>query len=304
MTKNQEAVEISAPNQEIAKAAANTKLDMTTAQKMVLKYSSSLVNDKRAQQFFAQFMLLQRNNPKLASVDPQSLLTAVMACVHLDLMPNTPEQYAFIIPYGNQAQFQVGYKGLVELAFRDGGISSIAAELVFDGDDFDVMLGTERGLRHRPNYEIDRTDYSKVTHAYATAILKDGSSVFEVLTRKELDKVRATSKATTGDTPWAKWPESMAKKTAVKRLTKLLPGSTEDNRLKIAAEIDSLAEVGRLNIINGEIVGEASNEVPDHVKEAIASATTREELSDLLQQLPVKDRKNAASLVEARLKEL
>lgn len=271
---------------------------------MVAQYATKLTNNERAQQFYAQVSIMAQNQPDLAKVDPTSLLSAVMACVHLDLMPNTPEQYAFVIPYGKQAQFQIGYKGLLELAYRTANISSINAELVFEGDEFRVELGTQRELIHRPSFNVDRTNYNKVTHAYATAVLKDGSTVFEVLSREELNKVQATVKSSSSDTPWKKWPEAMAKKTAVKRLTKLLPGSAEDNRLKYAVELDSRAEAGKLRFINGEVVEEANPSVPDHVRVQIEEASTKEELKAILDGLDVKDRKHAAGLVAAKLKEL
>lgn len=271
---------------------------------MVQQYASKLINDDRAKQFYANVSLMTRNNPKLATVEPASLLSAVMACVHLDLMPNTPEQYAFVIPYGKEAQFQLGYKGLLELAYRTGNIRSINAELVFEGDEFRVELGTRRELIHRPDFDVDRTNYANVTHAYATATLKDGSTVFEVLSRKELDKVQKTVKASSTDAPWQKWPEAMAKKTAVKRLTKLLPGSAEDNRLKLAAEMDSLAEVGKLRVIDGEIISESSTDVSEYTQMLIDQAESKEELQEVLRGLDVKERKNAAKLVEAKLKEV
>src|SRR5690348_4196113 len=58
---------------------------INTAQAMVLKYANKLVASDRAQQFYTQVMLMMRNNPQLAKTDPQSLFTAMMACVHLDL---------------------------------------------------------------------------------------------------------------------------------------------------------------------------------------------------------------------------
>lgn len=274
---------------------------------MVRAYANNLVDNKRAQQFFAQVSLMTRNNPKLANVQQSSLLAAVMACVHLDLMPNTPEGYAYIIPYGDQAQFQLGYKGLAELAYRTGTIRSLNAELVFPEDDFDVELGTSRRLVHKPSFDIDRTDYKAMTHVYATIELTNGATIFEVLTHKEVGKVQASAKAKSTDSPWQTWPEAMAKKTAVKRLLKLVPSSTEDNRLKVAAEWDSLNEGGKrlkVEAETGEIIEGDKNDLPEEVEQAINAAESREDLNKVLQALPVNDRKKAASLANIRMREL
>lgn len=226
---------------------------------LVKQYAKKLINDRRAGQFATAIALMGKRDARIANATEESLLTAMMACVHLDLMPNTPEQLAFIIPYRGaggtyQAQFQIGYKGMADLAYRTGQISSISAELVFPKDEFKVTLGTERGLHHVPDYEINRTDLSEATHVYATAQLVSGKNAFEVLSISEIKKIRDKVKAKSGDAPWAQWPEVMAKKTAVKRLLKLLPSSREDNRLQLGAMFDSWAEAGKLGFKDGEVI--------------------------------------------------
>lgn len=256
------------------------------------KYAKSMADDKRSQQFMATMALMAQKEPKIADATPQSLMTALMACVSLDLMPNTPEQFAYVIPYNNkrngsiEAQFQIGYKGMVELAYRTGQIKAINAELVFPQDDFEVLLGTERVLRHKPDYSIDRTKFNDITHVYATAKLANGETVFEVLPVSDLKKIKDSAKASSTASPWATWPESMAKKTAVKRLLKLLPQSAEDNRLVVAAEIDSLAEAGKLTITEDGQVGEApalvEPELTDEQKAEVKSEA--EALADKLSE--------------------
>ena len=252
------------PNNSVATSgnqqADNALADLKDAGLMVQKYAHNLLGKERAQQFATHIAIMAQKEPKIRNAKPESVVAAMMACVHLNLMPNTPEGLAYIIPYGDSIQFQVGYKGLVKLAQRSGQIKSLNAELIFEGDEWDVELGTERKLTHKPNFDVDRTDYSKVTHAYMTAVLINGDRVFEVMTRKELDKIQNSSKAQSGDTPWKKWPAEMAKKSVVKRATKLLPSSDEDTRLQYAAVFDSWGEVGKLDFRDGEIIeGEAAD---------------------------------------------
>lgn len=263
---------------EDATTTAMTPLKQSAS--LVAQYAKAITNDKRAQQFAATVSMIARKDPKIAECHPDSLVAAMMACVHLDIMPNTPEQLAYIIPYNNrrlnrmEAQFQVGYKGMIELAYRTGQIKSIHAELVFKEDEFDIELGSERVLKHKPDFGIDRTDLTKATHIYATAKLTNGETTFEVMSRSELSKVRETVKANTSDGPWATWGEMMAKKTVIKRLLKTLPQSATDNRLSYAAQYDSLAEVGKLRvnqqgeIIEGKIiVAEKTDEEKQAIKD-------------------------------------
>jgi recombination protein RecT len=280
---------------------------MDMADHMVLKYATTLINSDAAAEFQTRMKLIQRLNPKLASVTPQSLFMAMMACVHLRLMPNTTEQLAFIIPYGNEAQFQIGYKGLAELAYRTGNVVKIDQEAVFDGDEFEWSLGIDRKLVHKPNFHIDRTKYDKLVATYATAQMTDGSILFEVVTKAELDKIKAFAKAQKPDAPWNQWPVEQSKKTATKRLGKLLPKSSEDNRFKLAAEIDSIQEAGKRLVIDGEtgeIFGEDPNAMSASLVADISEAQTTERLQEILRGLPMADQKKAAGAVTAKLREL
>ena len=80
-------------------------------------------------------------NPQLAQTTPKSFLGAMMTAAQLGLEPNTPLGQAYLIPYKNkgvlECQFQLGYKGLVDLAYRSGQISIIQAHTVRSNDDFE-----------------------------------------------------------------------------------------------------------------------------------------------------------------------
>lgn len=227
---------------------------------LVETYATRMRDRDTAHQFGTHISIMAQRDPKFKSADPASVVTAMMACVELNLMPNTPQQLAHLIPYkvGSSGkyniQFQLGYKGLLELADRTGKIKAIYAELVYEGDEFSVELGTERRIKHIPGDDIDKTDYSKVTHAYMVAILTNGERMFEYMTRKQLDKIQESSKAKSTDSPWQTWPEEMARKTVVKRGVKLLPSSGDDNRLQFASALDSWSQAGKLRLDDGRIV--------------------------------------------------
>ena len=68
----------------------------------------------------------------------------------LGVEPNTALGQAYLIPYGNQCQFQLGYKGMLDLAYRTGEVRSITAEVVREGDVFEYELGLNPKLRHVP----------------------------------------------------------------------------------------------------------------------------------------------------------
>lgn len=221
---------------------------------LVKQRAAEIYNDDRAKEFAGALTSVGERNPKLKQCSTSSILAAMVACVQLDLMPNTSQGLAYLIPYGKDVQFQLGYKGLIELCYRSGEVLAISAELVFPEDEFDFSLGTDRAITHKPDMSRDRTELEEATHVYATATLKNGAPVFDVMSISEIEKIRKNIKAKSTDAPWVTWPEQMAKKTVIKRLTKYLPQSKDDKRLALAVQYDSWAEAGRLSYKDGELI--------------------------------------------------
>lgn len=171
-----------------------------------------------------------RRNPKLARCEQTSLLAAVFQCAQLGLEPGTSLGHAYLIPYGSEVQFQIGYRGMIDLARRSGQIHSIDAHAVYEGDEFQCELGLDSILSHRPDWgNPNRSNPEKLLFAYAVAKLKDGGTQFRVMSRTELEAVRARSKGG-GSGPWKTDFEAMCLKTVVKRLFKWLPISVEMSR--------------------------------------------------------------------------
>lgn len=165
-----------------------------------------------------------------------SFLNAVHQAAEIGLEPNSPLQHGWLIPYGSQVQFQIGYKGYIYLALLSGEVISLRAHVVYATDLFRVTYGLQPDIQHEPDFTGPRTD-DAITFAYAVATLKNGSRQFEVMTRAEVDKIKAGSRAaSSGSSPWQSHFAEMAKKTAVRRLAKYLPLSSE--RWSKALEVD------------------------------------------------------------------
>jgi len=166
-----------------------------------------------------------RMNPQLAACNKESFLAALLTSSQLGLEPNVLGQ-SYLIPYGQECQFIIGYQGLLQLIRRSGQVSDIYAEIIYEHDDYEVEFGLERKLYHKPNFEL--ADRGKPKYAYAVAILKDGGKSFVVLPWSEIMKRKAVSKSSKSQySPWNTWTDEMAKKTAIKALAKYLPLSVE-----------------------------------------------------------------------------
>jgi len=163
-----------------------------------------------------------RQTPKLMECNLPSLLGAVMQSAQLGLEPGLMG-HCYIIPYGKEATFIIGYKGMIDLARRSGHIESIYAQVVYKNDEFDYEFGLEPKLVHKPLLEGDRGAFKA---AYGVAKYKDGVFHIEVMGKGDIDKIKARSKAGSSG-PWKTDYDEMAKKTVIRRMWKYLPISIE-----------------------------------------------------------------------------
>lgn len=164
-----------------------------------------------------------RVTPSLMQCSVPSLLGAMVQCAQLGLEPDPRLGLAYLVPYGKDCQLIIGYRGLIQLARRSGDVATVEAHVVYEHDHFDCQWGTEAHLTHRPLILGDRGEAVMV---YALAKFADGSALWEVMSRADVDAIRARSK-TSSNGPWKTDYLEMARKTVVRRLSKYLPLSVE-----------------------------------------------------------------------------
>jgi recombination protein RecT len=217
-------------------------------------------------------------NPKLAQCTPSSFLGAMMSAAQLGLEPNTPLGQAYLIPYKNrgvdEVQFQIGYKGLIDLAYRSGEVELVQAHIVYENDDFTLEYGLEPKLVHKPA-DRDRGEPIKV---YAMFKTKTGGYGFDVMSmddvRRHAEKYSQAYKS--GFSPWKSNFEEMAKKTVLKRVLKYAPlksdfvrAVVQDESIKneISEDMYSVqnenifeAEYTEVNTETGEVSGNGGSE--------------------------------------------
>ena len=169
------------------------------------------------------------NTPELLQCTPISVLAALMNAAQLGLEPNTPLGQAYLIPYKNkgtyECQFQIGYKGYIDLAYRNEQMQTIQAQVVYENDQFDYELGMEPKLFHKPAY----SDRGEPVFFYGVFRTSNGGYGFSVMSKPEMDDFAKTySKAIgTSYSPWKTCYEDMAKKTVIKQALKYAPIKTE-----------------------------------------------------------------------------
>lgn len=220
------------------------------------------------------------STPKLADCSPQSFLAAMMTAAQLGVEPNTALGQAYLLPYRNhgqmECQFQLGYKGLIDLAYRSGEVSVIQAHTVYENDVFEYELGMDPKLRHVPA----KADRGEAVAYYAMFKTKDGGYGFEVMSVDDVQRhaQRYSKSYGSGSSPWRSNFDEMAKKTVLKRALKYAPlksdfvrGVAQDETIKAELSDEMYAvpdetvfetegeEIGStaVDTETGEVIGDA-----------------------------------------------
>lgn len=206
-------------------------------------------------------------NDKLMECDANSICDAAITSAVLGV-PLDARHYAYLIPYNKKAQFQLSYKGYVHIAKRDTDVDNVWSNIVYEDDAFSIDLGVNT-LSHIPNLESDKYGLdAHIKYIYSIVRFKANSGraqMFEVMTKKQIDEIRASSKSGGAvdkwgnPTIWAKNYGEMGRKTVTKRLCK----HAQLGDVAIADEIDNSIENGK--IIN--VTPEGSIKVDDSVRE-------------------------------------
>jgi recombination protein RecT len=169
-----------------------------------------------------------RNNPQLQECRIESLCGAVMMAAQLGMEPTALGE-CYLVPYGRECQFILGYRGMISLARRSGQIKSINAHPVYENDQFTLSYGLYEECKHTPWHCREDKRFEEpgaFKGAYLVAHLKDGGTYVHYMPKAEIDAHRKRSKAANAG-PWVTDYEAMACKTVVRSAFKWLPVSVE-----------------------------------------------------------------------------
>ena len=196
------------------------------------KYRKQIDNffgdNQKALEFYSNVFAEVQRNPKLRECTAPSVINAFITMASLKLMPSGVSGEAYVIPYKNQgvmeAQFQLGYQGIVTLLYG-AGAKSITSEIVRKNDIFRIVNG-------KVHHEIDpfktRQERGDAMGSYAIIVTQNGGTVEKFMRMDEILKHAARfSKSFNSDfSPWKanNDPEGwMPRKTVLKQAAKLAP---------------------------------------------------------------------------------
>lgn len=220
---------IAAKKNEVAKETSAKKNLLSLIQTMKPQIAKALPSVLTPERFTRMILTAVSSTPQLAECTPASFMGAMMQAAQLGVEPNTPLGQAYLIPYRNhgklEASFQLGYKGLIDLAYRSGEITDVSAHEVHENDEFEYELGLNEKLYHKPALK----NRGPVIAYYAVWHTKNGGHGIFVAS---VDDIRAYSKkyskaASSSYSPWSTNFDAMAKKTVLKQALKYAPLKTE-----------------------------------------------------------------------------
>lgn len=184
---------------------------------------------QRSAQFITSVLSIVNNNSYLKNATPESVFSAALMAATLDLPVNPNLGFAYIIPYGQQAQFQVGYKGLIQLALRSGQFKTISVSPVYEG-----QIKQQNPLT---GFEFDWSNKvsDKVIGYAAYFSLINGFEKTHYMTTEEISTHGKRFSKTFGNGVWKTDFDAMAQKTCLKLLlSKYAPLSIEMQKAVIA----------------------------------------------------------------------
>lgn len=225
-----------------------TVLDVFTSESFKQQVALALPKSIDVNQMMRIVQTEVRMNADLQKCTPASFMGALLKAAQSGLRPGMFGEGWIIARWSTklssyEAQFQPGYMGLAQLAYRSREVAEIHTAAVYQADYFKYQLGSDRKIEHVPDLDAEHRDEDIVAF-YAVVKLVNGGLLMEVMARRDVDFVRDTygprTKAGKLVGPWVTNYEPMGRKTVLIQTLKLAPKESERLQYALAAENDAL----------------------------------------------------------------
>lgn len=281
--------------QDVANAAAATGRDpviaaLTGAMGKIRNVLPKLITPERMLRIVTNELRINTKLAQVAKQNPASLVNAVCVAARCGLEIGGPNPEGHLVPHGSEVVFYPDYRGKLKLMRNTGELASFSLEPVYENDRFDIKLGFEPSIEHKPELKGERGQMMLV---YFAATLKNGEKMLVWMTKDQVEKIRKKSKMGNAGA-WVSDFEEMAKKTVVHRASKIMPQSTE---LRIATAAEEAADSGATATLNLDD--------PDVIDSTATDVTGAGDDADVTQQIgtsgeggaPVIDRPRIAAMI-------
>lgn len=243
-------------------------------------------------------------NDYLAKMSMPSIKNALVNIALSGLTLNPVMKMAYLVPRKGQCCVDPSYMGLVKILTDSGSVKSVRADVVYEKDTFDIDLGSNGYLKHKPYLGADAR--GRKIGAYSVATLADMTPHIDFMRWDEIMAVKSRSEAVKGGkgSPWDTDEDEMACKTVIKRHWKYLPKSERAvmaaNAISLDNQINGIdfekeqATMGvtTSDTIDTEYEDISISDIPDEIINAVRDAADIESLKEVwssqkeLQSLP------------------
>jgi len=206
-----------------------------------------LAGDERKASVYASTLKQLALNSNLKNVDVESVLGVAFEIVQAGLNPNPLFGQAYVVPYKNKAQLQIGYKGWITTGYRNGW--KFRAVAVYDVDKFSIKFnGLSDEIEFEPNYDERSEENGAWVYKHLKGVIvyaqdKEENTFSEFVPFKKLEKLRLKSpnqKAGSLQHIWLEWAEEMYKAKALKYVITRLP--ITEQIMELAVQEDRVFE--------------------------------------------------------------
>jgi recombination protein RecT len=184
-------------------------------------YLLQTLGEKKAE-FVANVTTLVSNNKNLQDCDANSVIFSALKATALDLPLDQNLGFAYVIPYKGQAQFQMGYKGFIQLAMRSGQFKTINVRDVREGE----IVGEDFISGEMQFKRIEGREEKPIIGYVAYIRLINGFEKMSYWTKKEIEdhatkysqSYSSKNEYVRKNSNWSTNFDGMAEKTALKLL--------------------------------------------------------------------------------------
>lgn len=253
----------------LVQSKANTKMGMATylTQDAVKNQINSIVGGKNGTRFITSIVSAVQTNPALQECTNQSILSAALLGETLNLSPSPQLSYFYMVPFNDTkrgvkvAQFQIGYKGLIQLAIRSGQYKKINVLSIKKGElEYFDPLNEEIKVKLMVD-DWDAREKAETIGYYAMFELTNGFQKAMYWSKEQMENHALTYsqgyKAKKGYTFWEKAFDRMAEKTMLKQLLSRWGIMSTELMQAIDADEAVINEDGSMNYVETEEVIDA-----------------------------------------------
>lgn len=238
-------------NNRVGQAQGTTMKGLLASSAVMKRFEEVL--GKRANQFTASILSLYNSEKMLQKAEPMSVISSAMIAATLDLPVDKNLGYAWIVPYGGKAQFQMGYKGFIQLALGTGQYRNINVIEVYEGE----LVKWDR-LTEEIELDFESRESDKVIGYTGYFELINGFRKTVYWSKEEIQKHK--NKFSKSNYGWGKDWDAMAKKTVIRNLLNkwgilsidMQKSVVSDNQVG-STDVNNLGEADE-NIIDGEFM--------------------------------------------------